>query len=190
MYHLKKMSCFLPWRQDPLYCPMFQLYKAAWICHHHSFHDGITTTSYTQRAFHLRRSSLRSQQGAVTSRLPQWRKIEMSVGFHLAHNYQPLVEFGGTRILPLVLPADYVNIVVEILPGLVEAMCRNEHFVWRSEDKVFRMHRTGSYNIARFTHDKHWISLKLHERRTLQYIFHTIMNTLCTLRYWTMFKLM
>jgi len=40
-----------------------------------------------------------------------------------------LVEFGGTRILPLVLPADYVNIVAEWLPGFVEAMCRNEHFV-------------------------------------------------------------
>jgi hypothetical protein len=84
----------------------------------------------------------------------------VTFGFYPAHNYQPLFEVSVTRILPLVLPADYVNIVAERLPGLVEAKCRNEHFVWRSEDKVFRMKSTGSYRIARFTHDKHWISLK------------------------------
>ena len=81
-------------------------------------------------------------------------------------------------ILPLVLLVNYVNIVVERRPGLVEAMCRNERFEWRPEDKVFRMHSTLSYRIARFTHDKQWISLKLPELRTLQYILHMITNTL------------
>jgi len=102
----------------------------------------------------------------------------VSFGFYPAHNYQPLVEFGETRILPLVLPADYVYIVVERLPGLVEAMCWHERFVWRSEDKVFKMNSTGWYRISRFTHDKHWISLKLHEMRTLQCIFYMITNQL------------
>ena len=55
-------------------------------------------------------------------------------------------------------------------------MCRNEQFVWRSEDKVFRMNSMWSYRIGRFTHDKHWISLKLHELRNLQSIFHMITN--------------
>jgi len=89
-----------------------------------------------------------------------------------------LVEFGGTRLLPLVLLADYVNIVAERLPGLLEAMCRNERYVWMSEDKVFRMNRTGSYGIARYIHYKHWISLKLHELKNLQYIFYMISNQL------------
>ena len=66
----------------------------------------------------------------------------VSVGFYPAHNYQPLVEFGGTRIQPFVLPADYVTIVVERLPSLVEAMCRNENFVWSSKDKDFKIHST------------------------------------------------
>jgi len=61
-------------------------------------------------------------------------------------------------------------------------MCRNEHFQWRSEDKVFGMNGTGSYGVARLTLDKHWISFKVHELRNLQYIFYMIKNQLlmCT----------
>jgi hypothetical protein len=46
----------------------------------------------------------------------------MSVGIYPAQNYQPLVEFGGTKLLPLVLTAEYVTIQAERLPGLVEAV--------------------------------------------------------------------
>ena len=102
----------------------------------------------------------------------------VSVGFYQGRNYQPLVEFGGTRILPLVLPTDCVNIVVERLPGLVEAMYRNEQFVWSSEGGGSKIHCTKAYRIARFTYDKHWISLKLPELRILQYILHIITNQL------------
>ena len=57
---------------------LFQQYEAPRICHLHSSRDGITTTCYTQRAFHLQQSSLRSQPCTATSRiLPEWRKIEM-----------------------------------------------------------------------------------------------------------------
>ena len=56
--------------------------------------------------------------------------------------------------------------------------CVATNTVWRSEDKVFKMHSTGFDRIARFIHDKHWISLKLHEPRNLQYIFHMITNHL------------
>ena len=79
---------------------LFQLYKAARICHLHSFHDGITTACYTQRALHLRRSSLRSQQGPATPRLLPERKksVYVSVGFYPVHNYQKLVDFGGLEI--------------------------------------------------------------------------------------------
>ena len=68
--------------------------------------------------------------------------------------------------------------MAERLPGLVEAMCRKEHFQRRSEDKDFRMNSTGSYRFARLTLDKHWISFKLHELRNLQYIFYMITNQL------------
>jgi len=92
----------------------------------------------------------------------------VSVGFYPAHNYEPLVELGGTRILPLVLPADYVNIGAERLPSLVEAMCRNEHFVWSSEVQEFRLNSTKVYRTTRFIHDKHCISLKLPKMQTLK----------------------
>ena len=108
---------------------LFQRYKAARICHLHSFHDGITTTSYTQRALHLAGPAFDPSRVLLRRVffLNDEKSRYVSVGFYPAHNYQQLVEFGGTRFLPLVLPADYVNIVAERLPGLVETMCRNEH---------------------------------------------------------------
>jgi len=93
------------------------------------------------------------------------------VGFYPAQNYHRLVEFGGTKLLPLVLTAEYVTILAERLPGLVEALCQNEQCQCRSEDKVFRVNSTGSYRVARFALDKHCISFKLHEVRNLLYIF-------------------
>ena len=66
-----------------------------------------------------------------------------------------MFEFGGTRLLPLVLAAEYVTVLAERLPGLVEALCQNEQFQWRSEDKVFIVNRTGSYRVARLALDKH-----------------------------------
>ena len=159
---------------------LFQLYKAARICHLHSFHDGIATACYTQRTLHLRRSSLRSQQGNATPHLlPECGKSRyVSVGFYPAYNYRPLIVFGGTRIQLLVLSAEYVNIVLDRPPGLVEAMCRNEHFVCGSKDKDFKMHSTKTYRTSRFTLNKHSISLKVAELRTLQYILHIITNQL------------
>ena len=49
---------------------------------------------------------------------------------------------GGTKLLPLVLTAEYATILAERLPGLVETMCQNEQFQWRSEDKVIRVNNT------------------------------------------------
>jgi hypothetical protein len=142
---------------------LFQRYKAARICHLHSFRDCITTTCYTQRA--LSYGGPAFDPSRVLLRrvffLNDEKSRYVSVGFYPAQNYQPLVEFCGTRILPLVLPADFVNHVSERLRSLVEAMCRNEPFVWSSEDRDFKMHSTKAYRTARFTHDKHWISLKL-----------------------------
>ena len=102
----------------------------------------------------------------------------VSVGFYPAQNYQPLVEFKGNKLLPLLLAAEYVTILAERLADLVEAMCQNEQFQWRSEDKVFRVNSTGSYRVARFTLDKHWISFKIHELRNLLYMFYMITNQL------------
>ena len=78
----------------------------------------------------------------------------MSVRFYPAHNFQPLVEFGETRLLPLILTAEYVNIVAERMPGLVKAMCWNEHFQWKSEDKFFRMSSTVAQDRKIYTRQK------------------------------------
>ena len=67
----------------------------------------------------------------------------MSIGFYPTQNYQTMVEFGGTGLLLLVLAAEYVAVLAERLPGLVEVMCQNEQFQWRSEDKISRVNSTG-----------------------------------------------
>ena len=54
-----------------------------------------------------------------------------------------MVEFGGTGLLLLELAAEYVAVLAERMPGLVEVMCQNEEFQWRSEDKLFRVNSTG-----------------------------------------------
>ena len=85
----------------------------------------------------------------------------VSVGFYQGRNYQPLIEFGGTRVLPLVLPTDCVNVVVERVPGLLEALCRDELFAWSSDDKDFKIHSTKAYRTA-----------------SMQYLLHVIVNQL------------
>ena len=60
----------------------------------------------------------------------------VSVGFYPTQNYQPLVEFGGAKILPKLLTSDYVAVMAERLPGLVEAVCQNEQHQYRSDDSL------------------------------------------------------
>ena len=58
----------------------------------------------------------------------------------------------------------------------MEAMCRNELFVWSSEDKDFKIDTTKAYRTTKFSHDKHWISLKLTKMLSMQYILHMFTN--------------
>jgi hypothetical protein len=94
----------------------------------------------------------------------------ISVGFNPAQHYQPLVELAGAKFLPILLTSDYVALMAERLPALVESMRQNEKHRFLSEDEVFRMNSTGYYRIARVTLDKHYLSFKLHELRNLMYI--------------------
>ena len=106
------------------------------------------------------------------------------VGFYPAQNYQPLVEFGGAKLLPMLLTSDYVAAMAERLPGLVEAMCQNEQHQYRPGDKDFTMNTTGSYRVARVTLDKRYLSFKLHELRNLLYTFTwSEINYSCTPRH-------
>jgi hypothetical protein len=47
----------------------------------------------------------------------------VSVGFYPAKNYQPLVEFGGAKILPITLAEQHVKTMAENLPRLCNALC-------------------------------------------------------------------
>ena len=102
----------------------------------------------------------------------------VSVGFYPAQNYLPLVEFGGAKLLPMLLTSDHVAIMAERLPALVEAMCQNEQHRFISDDGAFRINTTGSYRVARVTLDKQYLSFKLHELRNLLFIFYMIRNQL------------
>ena len=47
-----------------------------------------------------------------------------SVGFYSARIYQPLVEFGGSRIKPFILMEQHVANMVDWLPRICEAVCK------------------------------------------------------------------
>ena len=100
------------------------------------------------------------------------------VGFYPAQNYQPLVEFGCAKLLPMLHMSDYVALMFEYLPTLVEAMCQNEEHRCLSDDVAFRINTTGSYRFARVTLDKQNLSIKLHELRNILYIFYMFRNQL------------
>ena len=84
----------------------------------------------------------------------------------------------------MVLTAYYVATMDERFPCLVEAMCQNEKYQCRSDDKVFRMNTSGSHSDARVTLDKQPLSFKQHELRNLLYKFYMARNTyLCAPRH-------
>ena len=108
----------------------------------------------------------------------------VSVGFFLARDYQPLVEFGAVkRNKPaiLVLTDQHMKTMAEIRPRVCESMCGNEQYGFKDGD--FRLNTTGSYRVARFYLHKQCISLKLVELQHLSRMFHVVQNELdlCTL---------
>ena len=169
---------------------LFQLYKAARICYLRSFRVAMASRRRPAQLLDEQRAPCNCVEivgpafdpnRVLLRRVTFLNDIKskyVSVWFYPAQNYQPLFEFGGTKLLPLVLTAEYVPLLAERLPCLVEATCRNEQFQWWSEDKVFRMNSTGSYRFSILTVGKHWISFKLHELRNLLCIFYVVTNQL------------
>jgi len=78
----------------------------------------------------------------------------------------------------MVLWAAYVATMAERLPSLLEALCQNEQHQCKSEDKMFKLDTTQSCRDARVTLDKHSLSFKLHNFRTLLYMFYMVRNQL------------
>ena len=66
-----------------------------------------------------------------------------------ARGYQPLVEFGGAKKLPLLLDAQQQETMAENVATLCNALSTNEHF--SKKDGAFKMSMTGSYRIARLS---------------------------------------
>jgi hypothetical protein len=100
----------------------------------------------------------------------------VSVGFHPARNYQPLVEFASSANKPITLNEQHVTTIVQQLPSLCEAMCGDEQYSW--EDGVFRLTTLGSYKTAILYLDKQYINYKMHELQVLSNMFHVIQNQL------------
>ena len=100
----------------------------------------------------------------------------VSIGFYPARNYQPLVEFGGSKIKPVLLAEQYVATMADCLPRICQSMCDNEQY--GRSDGPFRLNTTGSYRVARLYMDKHYVALKFQELRYLQNMFHIVQTQL------------
>jgi len=71
----------------------------------------------------------------------------VSVGYYPTRKYQPLVEFGGSKIKPVIIDPQHVETMVACLPRICEAMCDNGQFSW--SDGAFRLNTVGSSRVAR-----------------------------------------
>ena len=71
----------------------------------------------------------------------------VSVGFYPSQNYQTDIEFGGSRIKPVILMDQHVTTMAECLPRICVAMYDDGQFA--CSDGSFRLIKTGSYLIAR-----------------------------------------
>jgi len=87
----------------------------------------------------------------------------VSVGYYPTLNYQPLVEFVGSKIIPVIIDPQHVEIMVACLSRIREAMCDNGQFSW--SDGAFRLNTIGSYRVARLYMGKQYITLKFQELR-------------------------
>jgi len=105
----------------------------------------------------------------------------VSVGYYPARNYQPLVEFGGSKIKPVIIDPQHVEKMVACLPRICEATCDNGKFSW--SDGAFTLNTTGSSRVARLYMGKQYITLKFQELCYLLnmfYILHKQFNSYIT----------
>ena len=76
-----------------------------------------------------------------------------------------MVEFGGSKIKPVILTEAHVATMAECLPKVCESMCDNE--TYGHSDGIFRLNTFGKNRIARLNMDNHYITLKFQELRYL-----------------------
>ena len=104
----------------------------------------------------------------------------VSVGFYPSRNYQPLVEIGSPKSIPLILTDLHVKTLAEHLPAQCEALCRDEHY--KVVDGDLKISSSATYKSAVISlsnkKTKKSINLRLSEIRHLSFIFFMIQNQL------------
>jgi hypothetical protein len=101
----------------------------------------------------------------------------VSVGFYPAQNYQPLVEFGGSRIKPITLNEKQVTTLAVHLPRLYQELYSAGGFHVKADDD-FAISTTASNNVARFSMSGQRIQFKVAELRYLKDMFYIVQNQL------------
>lgn len=84
----------------------------------------------------------------------------VSIAFYPAMGYQPMVEFGGSKIAPIRLPENLLAVLVEHLPRICEASCNNEHHTSGVHDEFW---------IVTTTYRAVWMYLGLNRRKYITY---------------------
>jgi hypothetical protein len=101
----------------------------------------------------------------------------VSVGFYPAQNYQPLVEFGGSRIKPITLNEKQVATLAVHLPRLHQELCNASGFQVKVDDN-FAISSAAANNIAKFTMGDQRMQFKVADLRYLKDIFYRVQNQL------------
>jgi hypothetical protein len=98
----------------------------------------------------------------------------VSVGYYPARNYQPFVEFGGAKKMPMLLNDQHLQTMALHITALCAALCNNEYYIGKDGD--YRMNTTGSYKVVRVYLGKQYLSFTLEELRQLLCIMYIIRN--------------
>jgi hypothetical protein len=97
----------------------------------------------------------------------------LSVGYYPARFYEPLIEFGGANLLPVILNESCLRLLSEHLPELCDAMCRRVPYNFRAG--TFRlMYGGGDQAVARLCLDKRFVMYRLEELKFLMTILHIV----------------
>ena len=104
----------------------------------------------------------------------------ISVGYYPSRNYQPLVEIGTPKQIPILLSDHHVWTLSEHLTAQFDALWRDEFYTVKNGD--FAMHSATPHKTAILTlgvkKNRKPVFLKLQELRYLTYIFPIVQNQL------------
>jgi hypothetical protein len=96
----------------------------------------------------------------------------LSVGIYPGRGYEVLIEFGGSKLTPILLIEPYVAAMLVHLPALCVEMCNDRQYKFQSGDDKFALFTTKAYHFARLKLNEKYLTYHLHDLQNMNRILH------------------